>query len=191
MKKFLSILALCGFTTFYSCDNNANRENENTDSMERAEDVNEERDVPNKDADFVTETAAAGMFEVEAGKLASQQATNADVKNFAQRMVNDHTAANNELMQMASSLNIAAPQSLPEDQRDRLNKLREKQGMDFDKEYMNMIDDDHRKSVNRFENAAEDAESADLRNWASQKLPTLREHHQMAEQIRDKIKDMK
>lgn len=190
MKKFLSILALCGLTAFYGCDN-ANRENENTDSMERAEEVNEERDVPNKDADFVTETAAAGMFEVEAGKLASQQATTADVKNFAQKMVNDHTAANNELMQMASSLNIAVPQSLPEDQRERLDKLREKQGLDFDKEYMNMMDDDHRKSVNRFENAAEDAESADLKNWASQKLPTLREHHQTAEQIRDKIKDMK
>lgn len=186
MKKYLPILALCGLAFIYSCDNRSGN-----DSMDRAEERNKERDIPGKDADFVTKAAARGMFKVEAGRLASQQATNADVKSFAQKMVNDHTAANNELKQLASSLNIAIPQSLPEDKMDKLNDLREKQGLDFDKEYMDMMVGDHKDSVDNFEDAAEDAESADLKNWAAQKLPVMREHHQMAEQLKDKVKDMK
>jgi putative membrane protein len=186
MKKYLPILALCSLGFIYSCDNQSGN-----DSMDRAEERNEERDIPSKDADFVTTAAARGMFEVEAGKLASQQATHADVKSFAQRMVNDHSAANNELQQLANSLNIAIPQSLSDDRREKLNDLREKQGYDFDKEYMEMMVSDHKDSVGNFEDAAEDAESADLKNWAAQKVSVLREHHQMAEQLKDKVKDMK
>jgi putative membrane protein len=160
--------------------------------MERAEEINEEREaVPEDASEFATRAAANGMFEVEAGKLAQQQATSTDVKNFAGQIVNDHTAANDELKQLASSLNIALPQSITEDQREKLNDLREKQGVEFDKEYMDMMVSDHKDSVGNFEDAAEDAESADLKNWAAQKVSVLREHHQMAEQLKDKVKDLK
>jgi putative membrane protein len=186
MKKYLPVLALCSLAFIFSCDNRSSN-----DSMDRAEERNEERDIPKKDADFVTKAAERGMFEVEAGRLASQQATHADVKNFAQKMINDHSAANNELQQLAGSLNIAIPQSLTDKKRNKINDLREKQGHDFDKEYMDMMVSDHKDSVDDFEDAAEDAESADLRNWAAQKLPALREHHQMAEQLQERLKDMK
>ena len=187
MKKIILISGMV-FTAFLmACDSN-----QQDSSMERAEEINEEREaVPDDAAEFATKAAANGMFEVEAGKMAQQQATNADVKNFAQQMVNDHTAANEELKQLASSLNIALPQSITEDQRDKLNNLREKQGVDFDKEYMDMMVSDHKDSVDNFENAAEDSKSADLKNWASQKLPTLKNHLQMAEQLHEKVKEMK
>lgn len=185
MKKYLSIFALSSLAFFFSCDNRSSN-----DSMDRAEEINEERDIPGKDADFVTTAAARNMFEVEAGKLAAERATNADVKSFAQRMVNDHSAAGNELQQLAGRLNIAIPQSLPDDKRDKLNDLREKQGIDFDKKYMDMMESSHKESVDDFEDAAENAETPDIRNWAAQKVNTLREHHQTADNLHEMVKDM-
>src|SRR5262249_7235811 len=59
------------------------------------------------DREFVMKAAEGGKAEVELGQLAVSKASNADVKQFAQRMVDDHGKANQELMQLAQTKGIA------------------------------------------------------------------------------------
>ena len=84
---------------------------------------------------FINNMAIAGMAEVQLGKLASERGMSADVKQFGQMMVTDHTKANDELKQIAAKLNIQLPTELDTKHKalaDRLSKL---QGAEFDREY--------------------------------------------------------
>src|ERR1051326_6076917 len=61
------------------------------------------------DETFVTKAAQGGLAEVKLGTLATQKASNADVKAFGQQMVDDHSKANDELKQLASTKGITLP----------------------------------------------------------------------------------
>ena len=127
--------------------------------------------------------AEGGMAEVELGQLASQRATDPQVKQFAQRMVADHGKANDQLKQLASSKNVQLPTDLPASakrERDRLSKL---SGAQFDREYMSHMTSDHKKDTSLFRSTAKSARDADVKQFAAATLPTLEEHLQMAQSI--------
>jgi putative membrane protein len=130
---------------------------------------------------FVDEAAQGGLAEVELGKLAADRAASPDVKQFGQRMVDDHSKANDELARLASSKGITAPTSVtnPKDQAmiDRLEKL---SGSAFDRAYMQAMVSDHDHDVGAFKHYAEHGDDGDLKAWAQKTLPTLEEHDRMA-----------
>lgn len=168
--------------------------NQSTDSVDQAQETNEQRfeDTAMEDqrmnaSDFMTTAASSSMMEVEAGKLAQQRATNPQVKEFAAMMVKDHTAANQELMNIAGSKNITLPDSMSNDHMGHMRDLRDLQGAEFDREYMDMMVSAHEKDISMFEDVAEDEnfEDAEVRAFASKTLPKLRQHHQRAQQIND------
>jgi len=136
-----------------------------------------------KDMKFATKAAQGGMAEVELGKLATQQASSDAVKQFGQRMVDDHSKANDELKQVASSKGIMLPSGLDKkDQtlKDRLSKLH---GTAFDSAYMKAMVADHKKDVAEFRKASQNLQDTDLRAFASKTLPTLEDHLKMATDI--------
>jgi putative membrane protein len=132
------------------------------------------------DRDFVMEAAMAGMAEVEAGRLAARKASSPAVKQFAQKMVDDHTASNAELMQLAQGKGVMPPGELDRSHRKAMDGLEKRSGDDFDKAYMKMQVADHQKAVSLFEKQAKNGKDAELKQWAQAKLPVLREHLQMA-----------
>ncbi|HEX6974169.1 MAG TPA: DUF4142 domain-containing protein [Vicinamibacterales bacterium] len=139
------------------------------------------------DKTFATQAAVGGMAEVELGKLAAEKASNSDVKQFGQRMVDDHGKANDELKSWASQHNVTLPADLDAKHkatRDRLSKL---SGEAFDKAYMREMVTDHNKDVAEFQRASKTAKNADLKAWAGKTLPTLQEHQRMAKDINAKV----
>jgi putative membrane protein len=135
----------------------------------------------NADHGFVTEAARGGMAEVELGQLASEKASNDEVKQFAQRMVQDHTKANNELKSLAQSKNINLPTDLDAKSKatkDRLSKL---SGPAFDRAYMQDMVTDHRKDVSDFRKESQSGKDTEVKAWAARTLPTLEEHLKLAE----------
>jgi len=139
------------------------------------------------DSKFVHEAAAGGMAEIELGKLAADKATNADVKAFGQRMVDDHGKANDELKALASQKGVtlpAAPDPAAKAVHDRLSKL---SGAAFDKAYMQDMVKDHDKDVAAFKHASTSAADPDLKAWAAKTLPTLQEHQTQAKSINTKL----
>jgi putative membrane protein len=136
-----------------------------------------------QDKNFVHEAAIGGMAEVELGKLAQQKAQSADVKQFGQRMEQDHSAANEQLMSVASSKNIDMPKQLDREHRQLRDKLAKANGAQFDREYMQAMVKDHKKDIKEFEKEAKSGKDADIKNFAQSTLPTLQQHLQMAQDI--------
>jgi len=139
------------------------------------------------DTKFVHEAAAGGMAEVSLGKLAADKATNPDVKQFAQRMVDDHSKANDELKTLASQKGITLPADTDATHKATEARLSKLSGAAFDKAYMADMVKDHDKDVAAFKHASTAAADADLKAWAGKTLPTLQEHQTQAKSINTKV----
>jgi putative membrane protein len=135
------------------------------------------------DAKFLKEAADGGMAEVELGQLASDKTSSADVKQFGQRMVEDHGKANDELKQLAMQKHVdlpAEPSAKHKATKARLEKL---SGDQFDKAYMADMLKDHKKDVAAFQRESNSAKDADVKSFAAKTLPTLQEHLKMAQSL--------
>jgi putative membrane protein len=137
--------------------------------------------VSSSDKKFVEKAAQGGIAEVQFGRLAGQRAQSDEVKQFAQRMVTDHSAANDKLKQLAAQKGIAVPSDLDSSSRSEYAKLQKLSGTNFDREYMSNMVSDHKKDVKEFESEAKSANDADIKMFASTTLPTLQEHLKMAQ----------
>jgi putative membrane protein len=133
-------------------------------------------------ATFVDKAGRSGAFEIEASKLAQGKATSGDVKAFANRMVDDHTRAANELKLAAGSLSVPAEPSA--DQRAKLDTLARQSGADFDRQYANEVGvAAHEEAVTLFDDYARNGTDASLKAYAEKTLPALRDHLAMAKQM--------
>ena len=147
-----------------------------------------DKKIPSGDRKFVTEALKGGMAEVELGKLATEKASNAAVKQFGQRMAADHGKAGEELKKLAQDKGIDPPTTLDSKHqklRDRLAKL---SGAEFDRAYMDEMVKDHRKDVKDFQREADKAKDPDVKSFASKTLPTLQEHLKQAESVHAQVK---
>lgn len=139
------------------------------------------------DRAFAMKAAIGAKHEVELGQLAATRASNSDVRAFANRMVQDHSRAGDELLQLNARLGVSSPaeeDSLFKQTFDRLSKLK---GADFDKDYMNEMVEGHSKVADEFASYVGNGTNQDLKAWATKTLPTVREHLQMARDIANKI----
>lgn len=134
------------------------------------------------DRKFIEDAAKGEMAEVQFGQLAAQKAQSADVKQFGQRMADDHAKANDQLKQLATSKGVELPTDIdPSAKRehDRLSKL---SGAAFDREYMNRMVSEHKKEVKGFGNESKSGKDADVKQFAASTLPTFEQHLQLAQQ---------
>jgi putative membrane protein len=143
--------------------------------------------LPAAETTFVKEAAIGGMAEVEMGQLASTKAQSADVKQFGQRMVDDHGKANNELKSLASQKNVTLPAELDAKHKALRDKLEKMSGAEFDRAYMAEMVADHNKDVASFSREAKSGKDPELKAWAAKTLPTLQEHQKMAREINSKV----
>jgi putative membrane protein len=135
---------------------------------------------------FVKEAAMGGMAEVELSKIA-QKSENPDVKRFADRMVQDHTAANQELMTVTAGLGIDAPKAL-DPQHDQIRqKLTTLHGKALDEQYMQVMVQDHNKTVSLFQQEERSGSSPQLKSFAAKTLPIIKEHQTMATELARKV----
>jgi len=137
--------------------------------------------------DFVADAATGGMMEVELGNLAQQKASSQQVKDFGKMMVDDHTAANNNLKTIAGKKNIDVPAAVTDNQRKDIDDLSKKSGADFDKAYVDMMVEDHKKDIDAFKKASGSVGDNDIRNFATTTLPTLQKHLDSIQAIKSKM----
>jgi len=135
------------------------------------------------DKKFVMDAATGGMAEVQLGKLAADKATNPDVKQFGQRMADDHSKANDELKALASKESIDLPASLDAKHQATVDRLSKLSGADFDKAYVKEMVKDHDMDVKEFQKEAQNGQNTSVRDFASKTLPTLQEHQKMIHDI--------
>lgn len=141
------------------------------------------------DAEFVKEAAAAGMAEVELGKMAAVRASSTQVKEFGQRMQKDHTKANEELKKLAGNKGVQLPTDVDRKHKSASERLAKLTGNEFDREYMRAMVDDHKETVEKFQRQAEKGKDPDLKKFASEQLPILKKHLELAQITEKQVRD--
>ncbi|HKQ72834.1 MAG TPA: DUF4142 domain-containing protein [Blastocatellia bacterium] len=139
------------------------------------------------DREFLTDAARGASLEVQLGNFAAQKATNEDVKRFGQRLATDHSQGGQTIRQMASNLKFTLPQELTPEQQILVSRLENLSGSAFDREYIKAMIADHVKDISEYERAAAQATIAEIKQYASQALPMLRDHLKMAREIGRKL----
>ncbi len=134
------------------------------------------------DIDFVTNAAEGGVAEVELGRLAQQKASSDEVKRFAERMVTDHSKANDELKSIAQTKGVTLPTDLESKDKSLERRLSKLSGTAFDRAYMNAMVKDHRHDVSEFRKEAKAGRDPEVKSWAEKTLPTLEDHLKEAQQ---------
>ena len=142
--------------------------------------------LPAGDQNFIQKAAIGGLAEVSLGQQVSPVAKNADAKKFADKMVTDHSKANDELKQLASNKGITLPSETDQEHKDAAQKVLSAKNVD--KAYMDEMVKDHDKDVKEFEEASKSVKDADLKAWIDNTLPVLKEHQKLAHEIKSKMK---
>ena len=154
-----------------------------SDSSMASDNSNASSQLGAADKTFVMKAAQGGMAEVEMGQLATQNAQSEDVKQFGQRMVDDHTKAGDQLKQLAQQKGVSVPTELSAKDKAEKEHLSKLKGAKFDKAYMQHMVQDHKTDVAEFQKEANSGKDSDVKNWASQTLPTLQDHLKQAQQV--------
>ncbi len=136
--------------------------------------------VSNADRKFAMEAAMGGMTEVELGRLATERGASDAVKQFGQRMVDDHSKANDDLKQWATTAGVTLPTALDAKHQAVVARMSRLSGAAFDRAYAKDMLKDHVKDVALFQREADHGADAGLKSFASSTLPTLQEHLRMA-----------
>lgn len=175
--KFSTLFALLIVISigFYSC-----KDDEDDDAT---------NGVSQQDTDFATRAAASNFSEIEFGRLAVQRATDDSVSMFAQKMIDDHTRAQDQLDSIANSLNLALPDSMDRAHRTLFTDLQRLDGFSFDSAYMHNQVIDHQNTRDLLQKQMDDGDDDRLKNYASRQLPIVVMHHEEAIDLRDGLTD--
>lgn len=138
------------------------------------------------DRQFIKKAAQGGLAEVQLGQLATEKADSPDVKQFGQKMVDDHSKANDQLKQVASNKGVTIPDKLSAKDAATKARLEKLSGKAFDRAYMRDMVMDHTKDVSEFRTESKTAKDPDVKNFASETLPTLQDHLKQAKSIAPK-----
>ena len=199
MKKTIASSLLFSAIVFAACNGNNSTSSTTTDSSVSTStaagaDTGTMNNMNNRttasatplaaaDTGFVMKAANGGMMEVQLGNYAQQNAANQRVKDFGGMMVRDHSQANDELKSIVSNKSVTLSTAVMGDEKGHMDKLMKKTGKDFDKAYMEMMVEDHKKDISEFEKAEKNVMDADVKAWVSKTLPVLRTHLDSAQAI--------
>lgn len=138
------------------------------------------------DEHFVQNALQAGKAEVELGKLAVEKGASPRVRQFGQKMVDDHSKINYQLEQLAGLKGVTVPDKLSSRDQAAKTGLEQLSGKQFDRAYMRNMVNDHTQDVSDFRIESKAARDPDVGKFAKNTLPTLRDHLKMAKQIAPK-----
>ena len=186
-KQIFACIVLAGLM---ACNNDGKDSVEKADSANESKQDNNPQTIKTDDAttDFLVNAANGGMAEVEAGKVGEQKGTDPNVKRFASMMVHDHTAANSEVKSLSSRRNVTLPTAPAEEKKNKLTRVSEKTGNAFDKDFMDMMVDDHQEAIRLFEKH-NDSQDAEVKTFITNTLPKLKMHLDSAQAIRKGLRN--
>jgi putative membrane protein len=135
------------------------------------------------DKKFVSGALEGGMAEVALGKLAAEKATNPEVKQFGQQMVEDHTKLGEQMKPVAEQIGVKIPTELSKKDKAMEAKLSAMSGAQFDKAYVEMMVKDHKKDYSEFQDEAKSAVIPSVKAAATAGEPVIKSHLDHIQQI--------
>jgi putative membrane protein len=141
------------------------------------------QDESSRDAKRMKDIALANLAEIEAGQLALQKAQDPKVKEFAQRMVDDHTKLLDEVKGVAQAKGVELPSAPDAKHQKAMKKLQAASAQDFDREYVRAMVKDHRDALRLAQRTAKGAKDVDLKSAADKAAPEIQDHLKMAQAL--------
>jgi len=136
------------------------------------------------DQAFVTKALEGGMAEVELGKLAADKSQSPDVKQFAEKMVNDHSQMGDKWFKpVAKEIGVSEPKGPSKKDKKLIEKLQGLSGQEFDTQYIQAMVKDHKEDLKDFQSEAQAAQDPNVKQIAEQGTKVVSQHLQMIEQI--------
>lgn len=177
----LGVFVLLSGMSLAQQDQNTNANSGAVTSGAGNSNANQAMTAKSSDAKFMMTAAEGGMAEVAMARLALERASSDGVKQYAQRMVDDHTKAGEELMQLAATKGITLPTGPNAKHMALMEKLRQKSGAEFDRMYIKEAGVKSHESMEKlFTKQSVQGKDADARAFAAKTLPTVVEHLRMA-----------
>lgn len=141
--------------------------------------------LANRDREFLEQAAQNGHAELSASRLALTKSRNEQVRSFAQRMVDDHTKANEELKALATSKNYQPPTEPSMLQKGKEMLISGLSDDSFDRRYISQMGvEAHEDNIELFDRASRDAQDVDVKAFATKALPQLRTHLEAARSLK-------
>ncbi len=139
------------------------------------------------DKKFLKDAAIGDVAEIQLGQMAQEKASNPQVKQFGERMVKDHSQADDQLKNIAQTQHVALPTSLDPPHKAIKSELSTKTGSEFDKDYVRTMVQEHSKTVEKFKHEAATSQDATVKKFAQELLPILQSHLKEAQQLNNQI----
>jgi putative membrane protein len=139
--------------------------------------------IDNADAAAMKQLAQANLNEVEGGKAAASKAQNPGVKQFAQKMVDDHTQMLADLKILAPQKGVALPESASIKDMAQMKLMERSSGAEFDKKYMDEMVKDHQKDLKEVQDLAAKTKDSEFKAALQRASGKISEHLQMAQRI--------
>jgi putative membrane protein len=183
-----AVTALFGLSLAHAQDRSANTPNERTSSASSSS----QSGVNKNDREFMEDIAHANLAEIATGKMALEKSQNAEVKQFAQKMIDDHTKAQDELKQLADSKGVKLPTETDMMHKTKATTLKPLTGELFDKQYIKHAGvGDHESTHKLLTKVKGKAKDADLKAYAEKTIKAVDEHLTMAKQLEQQMADKK
>ena len=133
---------------------------------------------------FVQKAAITDMFEIKAGELVQQKAQSNDYKQFGQMIKTDHTKTSDQVKSMAKNMpGLQLPTDLESAHKSKFDKLQSLSGAQFEDQFKKDVVAGHQDAIKLFEGYAQKGDNADLKKFAQDTLPKLKEHLQHAQAL--------
>ena len=151
---------------------------------------------PRNDSEIMTLVAQSNDIEVSSSQLAANNASNAQVKQFAQQMITEHTAMQKQGAQIGKALGVEgtgsdSTQAKEHAMHDQIKDLQDKKGADFDKAYMDMQVQAHQKTLDDLRSFQAKAQNAELKTMITNAIPKVEAHLQKAQQLQQTVANAK
>jgi putative membrane protein len=141
----------------------------------------------NKDSEFIREVAADHLLEIRLGTIAQKKATNTAVKQFGERMVNDHTSMLEQWRALVTKSGFPFQPGLRDEQEDEVKRLEKVSGTEFDRSYMTAMIEGHQNEITKFQTKGQSANSTQVRELVTVGLPVLQQHFTLANQVGSQV----
>ncbi len=140
-----------------------------------------------RDKKFMSDAATDSKMEVFLGEMAVGRTSNEDVKNFASRMIEDHSKLAQELTELAKGKRVSVPKDMNKEQREMIEKLSPLKGTDFDRAYITQMVQDHKQELDAYIGEANNGKNPQVRSFAGRNVTELEQHLKMAEDAYNKL----
>lgn len=189
----VAVFAACSFLA--ACGDAGNADESNSDTTATTKNEAEEKNdsalatkAAEKDAQFVVDVITSNYGEVKLAQLAQQKSSNKEIKDVAKMLETDHTAVLTDLKSLASNKGMTVPTEESGEAKDKFKDLSDDKTSEFDKQWCETLMDNHKTSISKFENAANDVTDPDLKSFVNTVLPKLRIHHDKLMECHKKLK---